>query len=211
MLDAVRFVGREKAHFLVVGQRWDLDILEPLDFSEGWVETLRARVQLEGQLHGQTGSDYFIYPRECYKDIPDFAVGRAGWDNWMIFQARWMHWPLVDATQAMTVIHQNHDYAHLPGGIKHFYQPETADNVQKAGGRLSIFRLTDANHVLVGKQIHRKVLNGRSFWREVEIFPLVSLHSRILGWLSFALFHPQKAFKALKGWLNYKYKQNHDE
>jgi len=211
LIDVVQTIAEEKERFLVLGQRWDLDVKKSLEFSEGWGGRLKAQVQSEGHLHGQTGSDYFIYPRACFRNVPDFAVGRAGWDNWMIFHARWQHWEVVDATQEITIVHQNHDYAHLPGGIKHFYQPETADNVQKAGGRRSIFRLTDATHVFMNGELRRKPLSWRSFWREVEIFPLISLHSRLLGWLSFTLFHPIKAFREVRGWLGYKLKNHKNE
>jgi len=211
VIDVVQLIAQEKKRFLVVGQRWDMDIDESLKFTKGWAEQLRARVRSEGELHGQTGSDYFIYPRACFTRIPNFAVGRAGWDNWMIFHARWRHFPVVDATQAITIVHQDHDYTHLPGGIKHFYQPETADNVQKAGGRRSIFRLTDATHIFTNGQLRRKPIGWCAFWREVEIFPLTSLHSRLIGWLSFALFHPRKAFKEVRGWVKYKFKGSSNE
>ena len=207
LIESLKVIANEKKQFLAVGQRWDLNVKEPLSFADRWDEELRTKVQENGKLHGQTGSDYFMYPRACFKDIPDFAVGRAGWDNWMIFHARWQHWPVVDLSEAVTIVHQNHDYAHLPGGIKHFYQPETADNVRMAGGRRTIFKLSDATHKLVDHQLKRKTLDWQSFWREVEIFPLVSLHSRVLGWFSFAIFHPVKAFNEIKGWLAYKTKQ----
>ena len=30
--------------------------------------------------------------------MPDFAIGRAGWDNWMIYHARQQGWPVIDGT-----------------------------------------------------------------------------------------------------------------
>jgi len=205
LMNAVRLLAEED-QFLSVGQRWDLDIDDFLVFSEGWAERLKNRVQDHGQLHGQSGSDYFIFPRSCFLDIPDFAVGRAGWDNWMIFRARWQHWPVIDLSSSVTVVHQNHDYAHLPGGIIHFHQPETVINVRKAGGRRTIFTLGDVTHQLQSGKLGRKPLTWQSFWREVEIFPLVGWHSRILGWVSFAFFHPVKAYQEVRGWLAYKLK-----
>jgi hypothetical protein len=204
ILEALHHLAEKQIDFLAVGQRYDLDITTPLAFTNDWAVELERRIDAEGELHGQTGSDYFIYPRECFKQIPDFAVGRAGWDNWMLFQARWKHWVLVDATSAITVIHQNHDYSHLPGGVVHFRQPETNVNVKLAGGRRSIFKLSDARFQLTPQGLKRKRLNWASFWREVEIFPLVRLHSKVLGWLGFAFFHPKKAFKEFRGWLSYK-------
>jgi hypothetical protein len=208
MLIALKKVSDSFSKFLMVGQRWDLDVTNPLDFSAGWVERLRARLLKNGRLHGKAGSDYFIYPRVSFKDIPDFAVGRAGWDNWMIYKARWQHCPVVDATAAVTIIHQNHDYSHLPGGQSHYKLPETDANIRLAGGRRTIFRLHDVSHVFDGHTVSRKPLTRTDFWREVEIFPLVRLRSKVLGWLSFAVFHPLKAFEEVRGWLSYKLKRS---
>jgi hypothetical protein len=204
ILQAVHTLAEEKLDFLAVGQRYDLNITQPLDFSGDWPERLRSQIESEGKLHGQTGSDYFIYPRDCFRQIPDFAVGRAGWDNWMLYQARRRGWALVDATPSITLIHQNHDYSHLPGGVVHFRQPETNVNIKLAGGRRAIFKLSDARYRLIPEGLKRKRMNWASFWREVEIFPLVKLHSKVLGWLAFAFFHPLKAFKEFRGWLSYK-------
>jgi len=211
LLDAVRVLADKGKRFLAIGQRWDLDITEELAFTGDWAVQLENRIAEQGKLHGQTGSDYFIFPRACFQDIPDFAVGRAGWDNWMIFRARWQHWPVVDATGTITIAHQDHDYTHLPGGLKHFHQPESKVNVQKAGGLQAIFRLTDATHALEGGALKRRDLTWKTFWREVEIFPLVGLHSRVFGWLSYAVFHPIKAFKMVRGWLMYKSKDRQKE
>lgn len=207
LLDTIRSLASEKDRFLGVGQRWDLDVQEPLSFSSNWAGLLRERAKRDGQVHGQTGSDYFIFPRHCFTEIPDFAVGRAGWDNWMIFRGRWQHWAVVDLTESLIVIHQNHGYAHLPGGVIHHKQPETQDNVRMGGGRRTIFKLSDATHTLVAGRLCNQPLDWGAFWREVEIFPLTWLQSRPLGWLSFALFHPIKAFNEIKGWLAYKLKQ----
>jgi hypothetical protein len=114
---------------------------------------------------------------------------------------------VVDLTESLIVIHQNHGYAHLPGGVIHHKQPETQDNVRMGGGRRTIFKLSDATHTLVAGRLCNQPLDWGAFWREVEIFPLTWLQSRPLGWLSFALFHPIKAFNEIKGWLAYKLKQ----
>ncbi|MBG0787843.1 MAG: hypothetical protein H0S79_22370 [Anaerolineaceae bacterium] len=208
LVTAVKRLAAINEPFLAVGQRYDMDITESVDFSGEWPQELKTRIAKEGKLHGQTGSDYFIYPRGCFEDIPDFAVGRAGWDNWMLYQTRYQGWKLIDATPAITVIHQNHDYAHLPGGVIHFRQPETDVNVKLAGGRRTIFNATDSRYLLTEGGLERKPLGWKGFWREVEVFPLIRLHSRLLGMVSFAIFHPVLAYKEVRGWLAYKLKQN---
>lgn len=198
---AARQAAELHRHFLLVGQRWDLDVTEALDFSNGWDAALRQRARQQGKLHPPAGSDYFIFPKDDYRDIPAFAIGRAGWDNWMIYRARRQGWPTIDATGDIFIIHQNHDYAHLPGGIPHYRQPETFDNIKLAGGRMiTRFLLTDCNYQMSGRKITPKPLTWKRFWREVEIFPLVHLHSRWLGWLGYALFQPRNAYREARAW-----------
>jgi hypothetical protein len=201
LLPVLETVAKEKARFLAVGQRWDVAITEAFDFSKGWDARLREHALTNGKLHKQTGSDYFIFPRSCFQNIPDFAVGRAGWDNWMIFKARWEHCPVIDVSPSLMVVHQNHDYGHLPGGVRHYRLPETDKNVQIGGGRRTIFTLKDVTHFVEDDALQRKTLDWGSFWREVEIFPLTGLRSLSLGWLSFAVFHPVKAYQEVRRWL----------
>lgn len=187
-------VARQTKNFLMVGQRWDLDVRERLAFGSGWPEQLRQRALREGKLHRATGSDYFIFPRDCFADMPAFAIGRAGWDNWMIYAGRMRGWPVINATDDIMIVHQNHDYAHLPGGQPHYKLPETFENIRLAGGKRAIFELPDCSHRLVGGKLKPQALTWRKFWREVEIFPLVKLHSYALGQAAYTVFHPRKAY-----------------
>jgi hypothetical protein len=201
VITAARQVHEQAGKYLIVGQRWDLEVTERLDYSQGWAERLQLRVADEGKLHPRGGSDYFIFPRTCFETIPDFAIGRAGWDNWMFYEARQRGWALVDATPAIQIVHQNHDYRHLPKGQPHYRLPETQENIRLAGGKRAIFNLLDADRTLVDGKIERIHPDAEKFWREVEIFPLVKLHSRVLGQVFFAVFHPGKAFQEFKVWL----------
>lgn len=188
-------VKEAQSNFLVVGQRWDLDVTAPLDYEPGWESGLRQCAMQEGKLHPPAGSDYFIFPKDAFREMPDFAIGRAGWDNWMIYWARRQGMATIDATRHIFIIHQNHDYSHLPGGQPHYRLPESFENVRLAGGRMiTRFLLTDCNRQVESGIITRKPLTWKRFWREVEIFPLIKLHSRWLGWLFYAIFHPGKAY-----------------
>jgi hypothetical protein len=196
---AAERLAEQLPHFLLVGQRYDLDVGELLDFSGPWQETLRQRVFAEGRLHPRGGSDYFIFPRACYTNIPDLVVGRAGWDNWMLFEARRRRWPLVDGTADVLIIHQNHDYSHLPGGKPHYRQPETFENIRLAGGRwVTRFTLLDCDRRLVNGQLLSPLPGWQKLWREVEISPITRLRSLGLGRAFYALFHPRRAWQERK-------------
>jgi hypothetical protein len=178
---AARTMAAQAERFLLVSQRWDLDVTEPLEFSDGWQNRLRSAVHGRGRLHPPAGSDYFVFPRECFTDIPDFAIGRAGWDNWMIYEARRQKWPVVDATHDVTIIHQSHDYRHLPGGQPHYKLPESGENIRLAGGReMTRFTLLDADRRLVDGRLRPRRWTGGTLRRFVESYPL-------LAWNNYAL------------------------
>jgi hypothetical protein len=145
LLPTVERVISRFDRFLIVGQRWDLDVRDRLQFDDGWPGRLRDRIKTAGRLHPPAGSDYFVFPKDEFDHMPPFALGRAGWDNWMIFAGRELGIPVIDASDAITLVHQNHDYAHLPGGQPHYRLPESEDNVRMAGGRETIFTLQDVN------------------------------------------------------------------
>jgi len=200
-IETAQQISAQSDQFLIVGQRWDLDVLEPLDFSTSWDERLRSRLKSNGKLHPRGGSDYFIYPRSCFVHIPEFAIGRAGWDNWMIYEARQRGWPTVDATASIDIIHQSHDYSHLPNGQPHYRLPETFENTRLAGGKRHIFHLIDCDRSVQDGKLRPYPASWEKFWREVEIFPLVRLHSESLGRLFYVLFHPLKAYRDFRTWL----------
>ena len=85
---AARRIWSQVQEFLMIGRRWDLDVTDLMTFQPGWQDDLKAQAANRGRLHPPAGSDYFVFPRQLYTDIPDFAIGRAGWDNWMIYHAR---------------------------------------------------------------------------------------------------------------------------
>ena len=158
--------------FVLLSQRWDLDFTQLLEFTEGWEQHLASAVRRQGSLHRPAGSDFFLFPRSCYTDIPDFTIGRAGWDNWMIYKARKEKWAVIDCTPSVMIVHQNHDYSHLPGGKPHYEHPDTNENIRLAGGEANIrYTVLDATHQLApsGKLVRPKTSYLR-FMRGVEMF-----------------------------------------
>jgi len=117
--------------FLIAGQRFDLDIRERIDYdAPDWFEQLRTKTKNQKR-HPPNGSDYFMFNRALFADIPEFAVGRVGWDNWMFQHARKNQIMTIDATRLMTIIHQNHDYSHhLFKKIDRTHDPETLKNIR---------------------------------------------------------------------------------
>jgi len=157
--------------YVLLSQRWDYDITSPIDFAEGWQSRLREDVRKQNQLHRPAGSDFFLFPKNCYTNIPNFIIGRAGWDNWMIYKARKENWAVIDCTPSVMIVHQNHDYAHLPGGKPHYEHPETNENIRLAGGQANVrYTILDATHQLVDGTLARPKMTSLRFTRKLELF-----------------------------------------
>jgi len=195
MLRALEEVCARVDRFLIIGRRWDAAVTETLDIKEGWHQQYQAAALVTAKLHRAAGSDYFLFPRNEFIDIPGFAVGRAGWDNWMIYKARYEHMAVVDATGAIKVIHQNHDFSHFADGKIHRLQPESAENMRLAGGRYTVFTIHDANYQLDDDGLHRVRLNRWKLLREIVIFPAVTLHCPWLAKIVYAIFNPKRLLK----------------
>jgi glycosyltransferase involved in cell wall biosynthesis len=114
---AAQRVHAEMPDFLLIGQRWDLSVIEEMDFNNPqWRELLHLQIREHGMLHAECGLDYFIFSRHLYQAIPPFAIGRTAWDNWLVKDPYTRGVPVIDGTECITAVHQDHDYGHLDGG-----------------------------------------------------------------------------------------------
>lgn len=170
--EATKQVVKLKEKFVLLSQRWDLDVTQPIQFDEAWETHLRKDIKTQGKLHKPSGSDFFLFPLSSYLDIPDFAIGRAGWDNWMIYRARQEKWPVIDCTPSVMIVHQNHDYSHLPGGKPHYEHPDTNENIRLAGGQAAVrYTILDATDQLnKGGKLVRPKMTCLRFMRKLELF-----------------------------------------
>lgn len=171
-IEAAKQVANQKNKFVLLSQRWDVDVTQPIEFTEGWQHRLSSMVHRQGSLHRPAGSDFFLFPKSCYTDIPNFTIGRAGWDNWMIYKARKEGWPVIDCTPSVMIVHQNHDYSHLPGGKPHYEHPDTNENIRLAGGQANVrYTVLDATHQLAaGGKLVRPKMTSLRFTRTFELF-----------------------------------------
>ena len=141
---AVRRCDQMRRKFLLIGRRWDLDVDTDLDFSEGWSDRVRRRARERGTLHGPEGLDWFAYRPGLFGEIPPFAVGRTAWDNWLLYRARCLGARLIDGTDDVMVVHQNHDYGVQGGKNVIWTGPEARRNWELAGGPENAFSAVDA-------------------------------------------------------------------
>ncbi len=119
--------------------------------------------------------DFFVFPRFFWGRFPPFIEGRSALDCWMLFRTLETGAALVDATPVVTTVHQDHSYAHDPGGAAgKLSGPETRYNRELADKRM--LTRDNADWILTPGGLQRP---PRSFRRHV-------------AWCArYAAFHPR--------------------
>jgi hypothetical protein len=144
LIAAVERVARSVPRFLIVGETRDLDAR----LLDGDAHDRRSTALERGVPRGPAALDWFVFPVGHLDPIPPFVVGRAGYDNWLVWRGR-QRGPVIDASRAVVAIHQTHDYEHVAGGKDGaYYGPEAAANLELAGGSRHVYTLLDASHTL---------------------------------------------------------------
>lgn len=154
--------------FLMVGRRWDMDMLDPINLHEpGAADRLRELTRQRGVRRGPDAVDYFAFRLGFYSEIPPLVVGRIWWDHWLVWKARELRADVVDVSKQVTAIHQNHGYGYHPAGAKGVWNdPQALRNYELAGGKWHLYTIADATHILESSGERRNW--GRfftPFWR----------------------------------------------
>lgn len=90
--------------FIFIGKRWGWLRAWPInDFDEFWPK------HRKGRLHSEWGMEYFGFTRGLFTNLPPFLAGWPGWDNWSVLRALQVHVPVIDVTQIVTCLHQEHE------------------------------------------------------------------------------------------------------
>lgn len=172
-----------RRQLVVVSRRRNLTKIPCLDAHADDFKRRIAKLAATAALDGpETALDVLAFPSESFfTDIPAFAVGRPGWDNWYLFHAL-KHWrPVADATAVLEVMHQPHDYGHVPDRAGSGWEgPEANRNRELAGGWQALFSLLDVSHTL-GSHGLRPARSARHVSRRVERLPV--LRQGLCRWL----------------------------
>lgn len=160
------FVDRlpELPQAVYIGLRSDLDLTTPVEFANPrWEEELLEDVHRRGKFRGGgddsfNGTDYYVYPRGFYRDVPPFAIGRFFWDSWLIASPWRRGLKVVDASSAILAIHQNHNYGHVKSGAvvdmyRYWSNPELKENHRLAKGFLHNMGPREAQYRFVDGQV----------------------------------------------------------
>lgn len=196
---ALQVVSAAKPQFLMTGRRTLFDLETLWDFDQArWESALSNQVAKEGKLDNYVAMDYFAFPRDVYRDVPPFVVGRARWDNWMVYSALRRHIPVVDATRDVLAIHLNHDYSHLKGGVKDCFVSPEAQRNQELYGLETCIGTADSTHYLKDGRVRRS-LGRASLARRIDTLSVFHPLLAPLAWPYLAVRNLTKPFRQRVG------------
>jgi hypothetical protein len=170
--------------FLLIGQCIDLGegvvVEEP---PERWLPRLRELAG-EGRVAMRTvsGIDYFGFRRGTWSEIPPVVIGRAAYDQALLAYCQRRRHPLVDATFAVTALHQYHGYGHVAGGSQTVTRGQDAQNNLRFAGSHGVSTISDADYVLRGSEIRHRPCRGDRLRRlELAVRYRLGWHTLSLG------------------------------
>lgn len=199
-LEEVKICAERFSKFLMIGHRWDFDCSQKINFKNDIELTnFWSNAKSRALQHGPTGIDYHVFTKNLWGQIPNFLVGRTGYDNWLIWKARRKLVPIIDATNKVFMIHQNHDYSSIktasnkPNKIDGTYTgPEGKHNEKYLGNNSSkVMNILDCTHKINGDSINRKIKREekiRNLFRLPKVFPELSIPIKLYRRLYLKIF-----------------------
>lgn len=162
-IEAVFKLKNKLNNFYMVGQRWDLDIDSPINFNDKkWQKKLHNKIYKFGSYHPAAGSDYWVFSNGIDFKVPPFIVGRPSADNWLIYKNLKLDIPVVDSSELVTIVHQNHP--RKDSDSNYIIEKKINEKIYKksiGSNRKEIvyLDLTDSTHKLTKKGLEKKKNN----------------------------------------------------
>jgi hypothetical protein len=187
LLEAAATAAAHPRPVYLVGQRTDIDQSDPLDFAPGWQACLEARAHAHGERKPVNWIDYFLFTRGLFTELPPFAIGRPGYDPWLIWKAADLGADVIDATAWLPAIHQRHDYSHVGKREDAFNGAEAKRNAAIVDDwrhyhSISYARLALDEHGRIGPatRLHHRLARPRTYLGHALRFTR-PLRRRLLG------------------------------
>jgi hypothetical protein len=146
---------------LLIGRKSIVDIPDSLDFTQAdWESRLKQRVADAGR-YGTSDTDYWLYGRGLWTDIPPFAIGRYYWSAWLTYAAHRRGSMVVDATSVITAVESTHDYSHITSvGGRILMSPDVVSNAKLFRGA-RFWTTANAPYTLTASGLERSQFSHR--------------------------------------------------
>jgi len=168
LIDAFKKVREQTDRFFMTARRWDYSQDTLLEYDQDWETRLLGDVSVNGKLAHFSAIDFWVYPKGLLEGIPPLAVGRIAFESWCLYKARQMKADVIDSTDVVMSIHQDHDYSHHPEGELGIGTGiEAQRNRAMVGGAPYFFCIRDRTHKLTHNGLKR-TLDGWKLWRSLR-------------------------------------------
>lgn len=107
---SIKAIRSHYNQYFVVGRRMDIDLNQKIDFSVENYKSVLIDLYNKGKLHNLSGLDFWLFSKNLFDDIPNFRIGKPGYDSWLLANAYKNSIPTIDASQTIRILHQNHYY-----------------------------------------------------------------------------------------------------
>ena len=140
--------------FLMVGRRWDVDISQPVGFAEqDWQDEVRHQALATGKCHAARQIDYLMFSHGLFpRDLPPLPLGSGLWNHWLIWRAVADGSMVVDVSDVVLAIHQNHEADAREISPK-MQGKELGDHVALCGGSGHLCGIDRAPYRLTAKDV----------------------------------------------------------
>lgn len=176
-MEAIKQVERQLRQFLLIGAKWRLYGEPPkIDFTrDDWQRHVRKLCKHGGERQPRSGSNYQVFTNGLFRghlykrlddrpshkedfpvEYPPIAWGRIRMDTWLVWQCLRREIPVIDATDAILAVHQDHRHIGkrvIPqdsGSEEIGLQDKLTERRESGGGRIS-----NATWVLTEKGLRR--------------------------------------------------------
>jgi hypothetical protein len=156
-VEPIKIIKTKLSKFLIVGYRWDIDITKKINFNNfNYNDVLWSKLIKKAKRHSSSGIDYFIFKKNTFPNLPNFVVGRPGYDNWIIWNARRRLIPVIDISKTVKVLHQNHhfNFHNLKKDPKIYLEEDGLTNRELING--NELTLNDTNYFFYNSILKKK-------------------------------------------------------
>ena len=109
-----RILKKYGLDIFMVGTRRDIELNTLINSAESYKQVLKEDREMYDE---STSSDIFIASkftwRKIIHEMPEFILGRYGWDNWLHTIAEIKDYRRFNCTKALTTLHCEHDHRHI--------------------------------------------------------------------------------------------------
>ena len=179
-LKAVKQISFKK--YLLMGQRRPVVVSKEIVGKNHWQTRVQKMIKAQKSTPRLGSSDFFTFPKAVYFPMPAFAAGRMYWDRWLIFYAKALSISIINATETITAVHQQH----YPNPNDHQYGEaklgkEAKINGTLLGHRIYCLSIYDADFKLKKKGLEKPVNTLLKRLRNIEIRLIVASKRSMLA------------------------------